>query len=142
MPDTAAHSPQTGQHGDTLTIMVTALAYFMVTLDGLVAVVTPSPSIHRDLGGTISTLQWTVIAFSTAFTAGMITAAALGDRLGLLEFTATSAACAPNSGTRIAFRALQGTAAAIIVPLSLILLTSALPARRRPRGRRRRPRCP
>ena len=79
----------------------------------------------------------------------MITTAALGDRLGrrhvymlgLLQFTATSAACAPNSGTRIAFRAAQGTAAAIIVPLSLTLLTSAFPARRRPRGRRRRPRC-
>ncbi len=53
----------------------------MVTLDALV-VVTALPSMHRDLGGGIGTLQWTVSAYSIAFGAGILTAAALGDRLG------------------------------------------------------------
>ena len=123
-----------------LTIAVTSLAYFMVTLDALV-VVTALPSIHRDLGGGASTLQWTVNAYNLTFATGIITAAALGDRLGRRRvyrcgiglFTAASAACAlaPNLGTLIAFRAVQGAGAAIVMPLGLTLLTSAFPAERR-----------
>src|SRR5215831_7711204 len=83
------------------TVLLTAVAYFMVTLDALV-VVTALPSIHRTLGGGISTLQWTVSAYTIAFGAGILTASAIGDRLGrrrvyvvgLLVFTAASAACA------------------------------------------------
>ena len=84
-----------------VTVLLTAVAYFMVALDALV-VVTALPSIHRDLGGSIGTLQWTVNVYSLTFGAGIITAAALGDRLGrrrvyvtgLLVFTLASAACA------------------------------------------------
>jgi MFS family permease len=64
-----------------LTVLLTSVAYFMVTLDALVVVTAP-PSIHRQLGGGIATLQWTVSAYTMAFGAGIITAAALGDRLG------------------------------------------------------------
>jgi len=123
-----------------LTVALTALAYFMVTLDALV-VVTALPSIHRDLGGSLSTLQWTANAYNLAFATGIITATALGDRLGrrrvyrtgLALFTAASAACAlaPDLGTLIAFRAIQGAGAAIIMPLGLTLITSAFPAERR-----------
>jgi EmrB/QacA subfamily drug resistance transporter len=123
-----------------LTIAVTAVAYFMVTLDTLV-VVTALPTIHRDLGGSVETLQWTINAYNMAFAAGIITAAALGDRwgrrrvytAGLGIFTVASAACAlaPTTATLIAFRAVQGAGAAIIVPLGLTLLTSAFPAERR-----------
>ena len=91
-------------------------------------------------------MQWTVSAYTMAFGAGIITAAALGDRLGrrrvyvigLALFTAASAACAlaPDAGVLIAFRALQGIGAAIVMPLGLTLLTSAFP--RRAAGRRRR----
>src|SRR6516225_9110644 len=70
-----------GTSGGVLTLLLTSVAFFMVTLDALV-VVTALPSIHRDLGGGISTLQWTVSAYSIAFGAGILTAAALGDRLG------------------------------------------------------------
>src|SRR6266704_2355679 len=64
-----------------LTVLLTSVAYFMVTLDALV-VLTALPSIHRDLGGGIGTLQWTVSAYNIAFGAAILTAAALGDRLG------------------------------------------------------------
>ena len=112
----------------------------MVALDTLV-VVTALPSIHRDLGGNVGTLQWTVNAYVLAFGAGIITAAALGDLigrrrmylLGLTVFTAASAACAlaPDIGVLIACRAVEGIGAAIIMPLGLTLLTSAFPVERR-----------
>ena len=126
--------------GRVLTVLLTSVAYFMVALDTLV-VVTALPSIHRDLGGNVETLQWTVNAYVLAFGAGIITAAALGDLIGrrrmyligLTVFTAASAACAlaPDIGVLIACRAVEGLGAAIIMPLGLTLLTSAFPVERR-----------
>jgi MFS family permease len=126
--------------GLVLTVVLTTVGFFMVTLDALV-VVTALPSIHRALGGGIGTLQWTVSAYTIAFGAGILTAAALGDRLGrrrvyvvgLAVFTAASAACAlaSSAGVLIACRAVQGAGAAIVMPLSLTLLTSAFPPQKR-----------
>ena len=123
-----------------LTVVLTSIAYFMVTLDALV-VVTALPSIHRSLGGDIGTLQWTVTAYSIAFGGGILTAAALGDRfgrkrvylIGLGLFTTASAACAmaPSAEILVVFRIFQGMGAAIVMPLSLTLLTSAFPADKR-----------
>jgi EmrB/QacA subfamily drug resistance transporter len=130
-------SPTTSQG---LTVLLTAVAYFMVTLDALV-VVTALPSIHKSFGGGIGTLQWTVSAYTIAFGAGILTAAALGDRLGrrkvyvvgLALFTTASAACAlaPDVTVLIAFRSIQGLGAAIVMPLSLTILTAAFPAEKR-----------
>jgi EmrB/QacA subfamily drug resistance transporter len=135
-----AGHPGPGPSGGVLTVLLTSVAYFMVALDALV-VVTALPSIHRGLGGGIGTLQWTVSAYTMAFGAGILTAAALGDRFGrrrvyvagLAIFTAASAACAvaPSAGTLVACRAVQGLGAAIVMPLGLTLLTSAFPAARR-----------
>lgn len=63
------------------TIALTAVAFFMVALDGLV-VVTALPAIHAELGGSISTLEWAVNAYLLTFAAGIVPAAAIGDRLG------------------------------------------------------------
>ncbi len=119
---------------------LTSAAFFMGALDALV-VITALPTIHRDIGGTLSSLEWTVNAYTLAVAAGIITAAALGDRLGrrrvytfgLLLFTVASAACAmaPSIEVLIAARTLQGVGAAIITPLSLTILTAAFPAARR-----------
>jgi EmrB/QacA subfamily drug resistance transporter len=135
-----AKQPKPGTSAGVLTVLLTSVAYFMVALDTLV-VVTALPSIHRDLGGNVNTLQWTVNAYVLAFGATIITAAALGDLLGrrrmyvfgLAVFTAASAACAlaPDIGALIAFRAVEGIGAGIIMPLGLTLLTSAFPAERR-----------
>ena len=140
---TTVDAPPRGRRasaGPGATVLLTAVAYFMVTLDALV-VVTALPSIHRSFGGGIGTLQWTVSAYTIAFGAGILTAAALGDRLGrrrvylagLALFTAASAACAlaPDATALIACRAVQGIGAAIVMPLSLTILTSAFPAEKR-----------
>jgi EmrB/QacA subfamily drug resistance transporter len=135
-----AKPPDPGASGRVLTVLFTSVAYFMVALDTLV-VVTALPSIHRDLGGNVGVLQWTVNAYVLTFGATIITAAAIGDLigrrrmyvLGLTLFTAASAGCAlaPNIAALIACRAAEGIGAGIIMPLGLTLLTSAFPAERR-----------
>ena len=122
------------------TLALTSVAFFMVALDSLV-VVTALPAIHREIGGSISTLEWTVNAFTLTYAAGIITAAALGDRLGrrlifisgLAVFTASSIACAiaPSAEVLIAARAVQGLGAAMVMPVSLTILTTTFPAERR-----------
>ncbi len=119
---------------------LTSTAYFMVVLDSLV-VVTALPRMQRDLHAALASLQWTVNAYGIAFAAGIITAAALGDRfgrrrvfnLGLALFTLSSAACAlaPNAAALIVARTVQGLGAAAVLPLSLTILTTAFPPQRR-----------
>jgi len=121
-------------------LALTSVAFFMVALDSLV-VITALPSMQRTLHASLSTLQWTISAYILAFASGIITAAALGDRLGrrrvfsagLALFTLASAASAlaPTAAVLIAARAIQGIGAAIIMPLSLTILTAAFPAERR-----------
>jgi EmrB/QacA subfamily drug resistance transporter len=119
---------------------LTSTAYFMVVLDSLV-VITALPRMQRDLHAGLASLQWTVNSYGIAFAAGIICAAALGDRfgrrrvftLGLALFTASSAACAlaPDIGALVAARTVQGLGAAVVMPLSLTILTTAFPPQRR-----------
>ena len=119
---------------------LTSTAYFMVVIDAVV-VITALPRMQRDLKVSLSSLQWTLNAYGIAFAAGIITGAALGDRfgrrriftLGLALFTIASAACAlaPNASGLIAARAVQGLGAAMVLPLSLTILTTAFPPERR-----------
>ncbi len=119
---------------------LTSTAYFMVILDSVV-VITALPRMQRDLHVSLSTLQWTLNAYGIAFAAGIITAAALGDRLGrrkvftigLALFTLASVACALASSVPelIAARTVQGLGGAAVLPLSLTILTGAFPATRR-----------
>src|ERR1700755_1384946 len=121
-------------------VALTSTAYFMVVLDSVV-VITALPRMQRDLHVSLSSLQWTLNAYGIAFAAGIITAAALGDRFGrrrvfncgLALFTVASAACAlaPNAGELIAARTVQGLAGAVVLPLSLTILTTAFPAEKR-----------
>jgi MFS family permease len=111
---TVASQPQTTKASSTsqaTTVLLAAVAYVIVTLDALV-VVTALPSIHKSFGGGIVALQWTVSAYTIAFGGGILTAAAVGDRLGrrrvyvvgLALFTVASAACAlaPDASALIA----------------------------------------
>jgi len=129
-----------GKNPLPLVLALTSVSFFMVALDALV-VVTALPAIHAQLGGSVATLEWAVNSYALTFAAGIITAAALGDRLGrrrvyvagLVLFTAASAACAlaPSAGALIAARAVQGIGSAAVTPLSLTILTGAFPPARR-----------
>jgi EmrB/QacA subfamily drug resistance transporter len=119
---------------------LTSLSFFMVVLDSLV-VITALPRMQEDLHVGLPTLQWTVNAYGIAFAAGIITAAALGDRFGrrlvfvfgLALFTLSSAACAlaPDASLLIVARTVQGIGGAAVLPLSLTILTNAYPVERR-----------
>jgi EmrB/QacA subfamily drug resistance transporter len=122
------------------TFAITAVALFMVTLDNLV-VTTALPVIRRDLHADLPQLEWTVNAYTLTFAVLLLTGAALGDRfgrrrlfsIGLAIFTLGSAAAAlaPSASALIAARAVQGAGAAIVTPLTLTLLSAAVPASRR-----------
>ncbi|HUB36005.1 MAG TPA: MFS transporter [Solirubrobacteraceae bacterium] len=128
----------TGRNGWTLGIVSVAL--FMVVLDNLVVSVA-LPTIHRDLGASIQSLEWTVNAYVLSYAVLLLTGAALGDRFGrkrmfiagLALFTAASAAAAlaPSTGLLVAARAVQGAGAAVVTPLTLTLLAEAFPRERR-----------
>jgi MFS family permease len=119
---------------------LTSTGYFMVILDSVI-VITALPRMQRDLHVSLASLQWTLNAYGIAFAAGIITAAALGDRLGRRKvftsgpalFTVASVACAlaPNASELTAARTVQGLGGAIVLPLSLTILTTAFPAERR-----------
>ncbi len=120
-----------------------SLGYAVVQLD-ITIVNTALASISASLGGGVSELQWVVSAYTIAFAAFILTAGALGDRIGAKRvfmagfaiFTLASLACAaaPNAACLIAARCVQGFAAAILVPNSLALLNHAY-ADEKARGR-------
>jgi MFS transporter, DHA2 family, methylenomycin A resistance protein len=120
----------------SLTLAAMSLGYGVVQLD-VTIVNTALHAIGSSLGGGVAELQWVVSAYTIAFAAFILTAGALGDRLGARSifmagfalFTAASLACAlaPNATILIAARCVQGLAAAILVPNSLALLNHAYP---------------
>ena len=122
------------------TFAITSVALFMVTLDNLV-VTTALPVIRNDLHASLSQLEWTVNAYTLTFAVLLLTGAALGDRfgrrlmfsIGLGIFTVSSAAAA-MSGSMLALdlaRAAQGVGGAIVTPLTLTILSAAVPPERR-----------
>ena len=119
---------------------VTSAALFMASLDNLV-VTTALPSIREHLHAGLEGLQWTVNAYTLTFAVLLLTGATLGERFGrrrlftagLAVFTAGSAAAAlaPGIGWLVAARAVQGVGAAVLIPLTLTLLSAAVPPERR-----------
>ena len=122
------------------TFAITSAALFMASLDNLV-VTTALPSIREHLHASLQGLQWTVNAYTLTFAVLLLTGATLGDRygrrrmfvIGLSLFTAGSAAAAlaPAIGALVAARAFQGVGAAIVIPLTLTLLSAAVTPQRR-----------
>jgi EmrB/QacA subfamily drug resistance transporter len=121
-------------------VVLTAIGSLMAALDTLV-VSTALSTIRLDLGATVEQLEWTVNAYNLSFAVLLITGAALGDRygrrnlyavgLGLFAAASAAAALAPDVGTLIAARAVQGAGSALIMPLGLALLSAAFPPEKR-----------
>jgi EmrB/QacA subfamily drug resistance transporter len=122
------------------TLGIVSVALFMVVLDNLVVSIA-LPSIRRDLGASIQSLEWTVNAYVLSYAVLLLTGAALGDRFGrkrmflagMAVFTLASAgaALAPSTALLVSARAIQGAGAAIVTPLTLTLLAEAFPESRR-----------
>jgi EmrB/QacA subfamily drug resistance transporter len=115
----------------------------MVALDALV-VTTALSAIRLDLDASIEALEWTVNAYNLSFAVLLLTGTALGDRFGRRRmfaygiglFAGASAACALASsvGWLVAARAVQGSGAALIMPLAMALLSAAFPQEERGRA--------
>ncbi|QFG22422.1 MFS transporter [Actinomadura sp. WMMB 499] len=117
-----------------------ALGFFMTLLD-LTIVNIAIPDMTDDLGASLDDVLWVVNAYTLTLAVLMITAGRLGDLrgkrnlfiLGVAVFTLASAACglAQDPGQLIAFRALQGVGAAMLMPQTLSIIADVFPADRR-----------
>jgi EmrB/QacA subfamily drug resistance transporter len=122
------------------TFAITSMALFMAALDNLV-VTTALPVIRSTFDASLGELEWIVNAYTLTFAVLLLTGAALGDRfgrkrlfvIGLAIFTAGSTVAALSSDvtTLIVARAIQGLGGAILTPLSLTILSAAVPKERR-----------
>jgi EmrB/QacA subfamily drug resistance transporter len=130
----------TGRAHTLWTFAITSVALFMVSLDNLV-VTTALPVIRTDLGASLEELEWTVNAYTLTFAVFLLLGAALGDRfgrrrvfsIGLVVFTLGSigAALAPTVEVLNAARAVQGLGGALVMPLTLTLLSAAVAPEKR-----------
>ncbi len=119
-----------------MVLPVLCLSVFLVVVDNTIVNVA-LPTLNRQLGASITSLQWIVDAYSLAFAGLLLAGGGIGDRLGrkgtmqvgLVFFGLFSAAAAAShsTGSLITARALMGVAAAFIFPASLAILTSIFP---------------
>ncbi len=122
------------------TFAISSIALFMAALDNLV-VTTALPVIRASFNANLAELEWIVNAYTLTFAVLLLTGAALGDRfgrkrlfiIGLAIFTAGSAVAALSSNVSVLIiaRAIQGLGGAILTPLSLTILSAAVPRERR-----------
>ena len=136
-PDSPAPAPVAAEpRGTRMALTACVLGMFVITLDAVVVNVA-LPSIGRDLGGGITGLQWVADGYTLMFAALLLSCGALSDRigarnafaLGVAGFVVASALCgvAPNLGTLVAARFLQGIFAAVVTPSSIALLGQTFP---------------
>src|ERR1700759_3758774 len=126
--DTVPAAPATRPTPSRLRWVVAGVVLAANVMDLLDATIVnvAAPSIHCDLGGGASTIQWLSAGYTLAFAVLLIAGARLGDILGRRRlflvgsagFTLFSAACAaaPTIGVLIACRALQGAFGALMIP--------------------------
>ena len=117
-----------------MSLAVAMLGFFVVALDAQVVNVA-LPGIRHDLGGGLAGLQWIVTGYTLMFSALLLFAGTLSDRIGarraygagMAVFVAASAACglAPSLGFLVAARMVQGAGAALVTPTSLALIRQA-----------------
>jgi len=115
-------------------------ALFMIMLDNTVVNVA-LPSIQRGLHASTASLEWTVNAYTLAFAVLLVTGGRLGDLFGrrriflagVVIFAGSSGAIgfSPNDTWLVAWRAVQGTGAALMMPATLSIITNAFPAAER-----------
>src|SRR3989440_1235425 len=134
------HRLVTEENSRWWTLGAMCFALFMVMLDNTVVNVA-LPSIQRDLHATLSSLEWTVNAYTLTFAVLLVTGGRLGDifgrrrmfLFGVVVFGVSSAAIGltPNDTTLVAFRAVQGIGAAFMMPATLSIITQAFPPHQR-----------
>jgi EmrB/QacA subfamily drug resistance transporter len=125
------------------TLAAMCFALFMIMLDNTVVNVA-LPSIQRDLGASLSSLEWTVNAYTLTFAVLLVTGGRLGDIFGrrrvflsgVILFAASSAliGLAPSQAWLVAGRAVQGMGAAFMMPGTLSIISNTFPPAERGRA--------
>ena len=125
-----SYSTASGRWILAATVLGSAMASIDATVVGIAL-----PSIGRDLHTSLSGLQWVVSGYTLTLAALLLPGGALGDQLGrrrifnvgVVWFTATSAACAvaPDATVLILMRILQGVGAALLTPGSLAIIEAS-----------------
>jgi EmrB/QacA subfamily drug resistance transporter len=133
---------QPGRRGTNpwVVLIIVSLGFFMTLLD-LTIVNIAIPNMILKLHASLDDVLWVINAYALVLAVLLITCGRLGDLLGqrtmffagVALFTVASAACglAPSPGWLIAFRAVQGLGAAMLMPQSLAILTMVFPPERR-----------
>lgn len=108
------------------------------------ALVLAVPAIHQEFHASISALQWTLTAYSLAYSAFLVIGGRLADLLGRMRLFelgvagwvagTIAAALAPDALTLILAMGLLGVASAALTPASLALLTATWSGARRTRA--------
>lgn len=134
------HRLITDENSRWWTLGAMCFALFMLMLDNTVVNVA-LPSIERDLHASLSSLEWTVNAYTLSLAVTLVTGGRLGDifgrrRLflfGVVVFGISSLiiGLSPNIDVMIAFRAVQGIGGACMMPASLAIVTQAFPPEER-----------
>ncbi|MBO9520148.1 MAG: MFS transporter [Nocardioidaceae bacterium] len=127
-------STETGYRYRWMVLVVVLIADVMDLLDATIANIA-GPSIRADIGGSETTLQWVLAAYTLAFAVGLITAARAGDLfgrrrlflVGMIGFTLASLACglAPSPELLIAARVAQGLFGAVMIPQGLAMVKAS-----------------
>ena len=125
------------------TLAAMCFALFMVMLDNTVVNVA-LPSIQRSFDASLSSLEWTINAYSLSFAVFLVTGGRLGDifgrrkvfLIGVVVFAAASGTIgfAPSEGWLVASRAVQGLGAALMMPGTLSIITNTFPPAERGRA--------
>jgi EmrB/QacA subfamily drug resistance transporter len=120
-----------------LTLLAAIVGTSVVMLDSSVVNVA-LPAIQRDLGGGLAAQQWISNSYLLLLGSFILIGGSLGDLygerlvfgIGVAAFGVCSLGCAvaPNVGTLIAARSLQGVAGALVTPSSLAVIVAAFPA--------------
>lgn len=125
------------------TLVAAIIGSGMAFVDGTIVNVA-LPAIQRAMNATTADAQWVMESYALLLSALLLVGGVLGDRfgrrrvfaIGAVVFTLASLACAaaPGITALIVARGAQGLGAALLVPGSLALITSAYPKERRGRA--------
>ena len=136
MPSSLFHGP----NRKWWTLGAVSFGLFMIMLDNTVVNVA-LPSIQRDLGADLSSLEWIVTGYALTFAALMLIGGKLADAygrrlifvVGIVVFTLSSLACglAGSTDVLIAARVVQGVGAALMNPATLSIISATFPPKER-----------
>ena len=137
---TRYHHLITDENRKWWTLGAMCFALFMIMLDNTVVNVA-LPSIQKDLGASISGLEWTINGYTLSFAVLLATGGRLGDIFGrrrmflfgvvIFALSSATAGFAPDATSLVVSRVVQGVGAALMMPATLSIITDAFPANER-----------